>query len=129
MPSHISLVEPLGPEWPSCRQIFACDRACTKSTMRFHASTCSGRYIPVQPGEMRPSRVTHVISVNTSPAPPSARVPRWTRWKSLGVPSAALYMSIGETTTRLASSRSRRRNGANIGGAERPPNHRSTEST
>ena len=31
--------------------------------------------MPVQPGEMRPSRVTQVISVSTSPAPPSARAP------------------------------------------------------
>ena len=33
---------------------------------------------------MRPSAVTHVISVKTSPAPPSARAPRCTRWKVVG---------------------------------------------
>jgi hypothetical protein len=38
------------------------------------------------------------------------------RWKSFGVPSVALYMSIGETTTRLASVSPRRRKGVNIGG-------------
>ena len=32
MPSHISFVEPLAPEWPSWRPIFAGDDACTKST-------------------------------------------------------------------------------------------------
>ena len=50
---------------------------------------------------MRPCGVTQVISVNTRPAPPSARAPRCTRWKSLGMPSCALYVAIGETTTRL----------------------------
>jgi len=35
-----------------------------------------GLYIPVQPGEIRPSRDTSVISLNTSPAPPTARLPR-----------------------------------------------------
>ena len=39
---------------------------------------------------MRPCGVTQTISVNTSPAPPSARAPRWTRWKSFGMPSRAL---------------------------------------
>ena len=34
--------------WPSVS-------ACTKSTMRFHAASCSGAYSPVQPGVMRPS--------------------------------------------------------------------------
>ena len=69
---------------------------------------------------MRPSRVTQVISVKTKPAPPSAREPRCTRWKSLGVPSTALYISIGETTTRLRSSSSRNRKGTNIGGIGAP---------
>ena len=33
--------------------------------------------------------------MNTSPAPPCAREPRCTRWKSPTTPSTALYMSIG----------------------------------
>ena len=37
-----SSVEPFGPEWPSWRQIFASVSACTKSTMRFQAASCSG---------------------------------------------------------------------------------------
>ena len=45
---------------------------------------CSGRYIPVQPGEMRPSRVTQVISVNTRPAPPNARVPKMHQMEIVG---------------------------------------------
>ncbi len=34
MPSHISLVAPLRPAWPSCSAIFAAELVCTKSTMR-----------------------------------------------------------------------------------------------
>jgi hypothetical protein len=37
----------------------------------------------------RASGDTQVISANTSPGPPSARAPRWTRWKSFGIPSFA----------------------------------------
>ena len=73
IPSHISLVEPLRPAWPSCRQNLVFDCACTKSTMRFHAASCASLYRPAQPGVMRASFETSVISVNTSPAPPMAR--------------------------------------------------------
>ena len=59
--------------------------------MRFQAATCSGLYMPVQPGLIRASRLTSVISVMTSPAPPTARLPRWTRCQSPGVPSSAEY--------------------------------------
>src|SRR5258708_33620906 len=84
--------------------------------MRCHAVACSGLYMPAQPGVMRPSRETSVISVMTSAAPPIARLPRWTRCQSSGTPSSAEYWHIGETTTRLTSTMSRRRNGVNIGG-------------
>ncbi|CAM5596039.1 hypothetical protein SGLAM104S_07865 [Streptomyces glaucescens] len=81
----------------------------------------------MQPGVIRPSSLTHTISVITSPAPPSARAPRWTRWKSPGTPSAAEYMSIGETTTRLRRVSPRSRNGVNMGGVPGgQPNSRST---
>src|SRR5271154_5261706 len=60
--------------------------------------------MPVQPGVIRPVGETQTISVITSPAPPSALLPRWTRWKSPGTPSRAEYMSMGETTTRFGSS-------------------------
>ena len=76
--------------------------------------------MPAQPGVIRPDGDTQIISVITSPAPPSARAPRWTRWKSVGIPSSAEYMSIGETTTRLASSSRPSRNGWNIGGRTSP---------
>ena len=70
----------------------------------------------MQPGVIRPVGETQTISVMTSPAPPSALLPRCTRWKSPGTPSVAEYMSIGETMTRLASSSRPIRNGWNIGG-------------
>ena len=72
--------------------------------------------MPAQPGEMRPSRETSVISAMTSPAPPAARAARCVRWKSFGVPSTAEYMHIGETTTRFGSTRSRSLSGVNIAG-------------
>ena len=75
MPSHISLVAPLRPAWPSWRQIFAAEFACTKPTMRVQAASWSSFHKPVQPGVMRASRPTQVISVNRSPAPPIARDP------------------------------------------------------
>jgi hypothetical protein len=46
---------------------------------------------PVHPGVMRPSGVTAVASATRSPAPPTARLPRWTRCQSFGRPSVALY--------------------------------------
>ncbi len=90
--------------------------------------------MPQHPSVIRPSGETQVISVITSPAPPSAREPRCTRWKSLGTPSTAEYMSMGETTTRLGSVSPRSRSGVNMGGGARsgsvPParaaNQRST---
>ena len=78
------------------------------------------RYMPAQPGVMRPSALTSVISVMTSPAPPTARLPRWTRCQSPTVPSTAEYWHIGQTTTRLASSSPRSRSGVNIGGGAWP---------
>ncbi len=70
MPSQPRRVEPFGPAWPSCRQIFASLCACTKSAIRVQAATCASSYMPAQPGVMRASGPTQVISVNTRPAPP-----------------------------------------------------------
>ena len=41
MPSHMSRVEPLRQKCPSCRPIRASLCACTKSTIRAHAASCS----------------------------------------------------------------------------------------
>ena len=51
------------------------------------ATACSSFQRPRQPGVMRASGETQVISPNTSAAPPSARAPKCTRWKSFGMPS------------------------------------------
>ncbi len=68
---------------------------------------------------MRASGDTQVISANTSPAPPIARAPRCTRWKSPGMPSRAEYCAIGDTTIRFLSTTPRARNGVSIGGIGR----------
>src|ERR1700748_1980077 len=99
--------------------IFAPLRSWTKSVIRRQDSSCSALYIPVQPGVLRPAGETQPISVSTRPAPPSALLPRCTRWKSPGTPSRAEYMSIGETITRFASSRPPSRNGWDIRGPPR----------
>ena len=41
--------------------------------------------------------LTAVASTMTSPAPPTARLPRCTRCQSVGMPSGLEYMHIGET--------------------------------
>ena len=72
MPSHINLVAPLRPAWPSCSAIFAAELAWTKSTRRRHTA-CSSFQRPAQPGVIRASRETQVISVKISPAPPTSK--------------------------------------------------------
>src|SRR3954451_15026350 len=57
--------------------------------------------MPASDGEIRPSGVTAVASVSTSPAPPRAKDPRWTRCQSFGRPSTEEYWHIGATNTRL----------------------------
>ncbi len=76
MPSHISLVEPLRPEWPSWSADLGRAAARARSRRpRFQASRCSSFQSPVQPGVMRPSGETQTISVITRPAPPRALRP------------------------------------------------------
>ena len=83
--------------------------------MRRKASRCASFHRPVQPGVMRPSGETQVISTNTRPAPPTAREPRCTRCQSPGTPSTAEYWSIADTATRFSTVMPRSRNGVNIG--------------
>ena len=82
---------------------------CTNFTTRSQAATCSGEYMPAQWRLMRPSGSTSVISVSTRPAPPMARLPSCTRWKSFTVPSLAEYMHIGDSAMRLGKTSSRKR--------------------
>ena len=56
---------------------------------------------PVSAGEIRPSGVTAVASTITSPAPPTALLPRCTRCQSFGTPSELQYWHMGETKIRL----------------------------
>ena len=58
---------------------------------------CASLQIPRSSGLMRPSGSTAAASVNTSPAPPTARLPRWTRCQSLANPSTLEYWHIGDT--------------------------------
>ena len=103
--------------------------ACTKSTMRCQAPTCSSS-VHARAARRDPALgETSVISVITSPAPPSARR-RGARGGSRPGAVDREYMSIGETTTRFGSTSPRRRNGVNIGGRRgvgcRPLNAAST---
>jgi hypothetical protein len=83
--------------------------------MRAQAACCASFHKPAQPGVMRASALTQLISVYSSPAPPKARAPKCTRWKSPGTPSLAEYIAIGDTTTRLASVSPRSVKGVNMG--------------
>src|SRR6476469_6916822 len=57
--------------------------------------------MPASWGEILPSGVTAVASDMTSPAPPWAKAPRWTRCQSDGRPSIDEYWHMGDTHTRL----------------------------
>ncbi len=121
MPSHISLVEPFGPEWPSCRQIFARDDACTKSTMRFHASSVLRK---IHAGAARRDAPLARNAGHLGEDEPRSAERARAEVHEVKIVRAcrrrALYMSMGETTMRLRSSSSRKRNGVNIGGTGRP---------
>ena len=101
-PSHGPRVDALRPACASCMPGTA-PCSSTKRAMRASASTCSSFQRPRSCGEMRPSGSTAVASVNTSPAPPTARLPRWTRCQSFAKPSSLEYWHMGETTMRLRS--------------------------
>ena len=103
LPCQGALLLPLGPAWPIWIAIFASLPWCTKFTMRAKASRCASFHSPGQLGVMRPSALGQVISTTTMPAPPIAREPRCTMWKSPGTPSAQEYCAIGDTTTRFFS--------------------------
>jgi hypothetical protein len=75
--------------------------ASTKRTMRASGSIWPSSHSPRSPGEIRPRGSTAVASNTTSPAPPTARLPRWTRCQSFARPSSAEYWHMGETAMRL----------------------------
>src|SRR6476469_5532558 len=69
--------------------------------------------MPRSTGLIRPSAVTAAASVSTAPAPPTARLPRWTRCQSFANPSVLEYSHIGDTMIRLRSVTSRSFSGSN----------------
>src|SRR5215468_685797 len=69
--------------------------------------------MPASCGEILPSAVTAVASVNTRPAPPRANAPRCTRCQSVGWPSTDEYWHIGDTQIRLRNVVPRKVSGAN----------------
>ena len=62
------------------------------------------RPYPAIPGEIRPSGETAVASTMTSEAPPTARLPKWTKCQSVGIPSLLEYWHMGETKIRFLNS-------------------------
>src|ERR1700704_1290758 len=84
-----------------------------KLTIRASGSMCPLLQIPRSWGLMRPSGSTAVASVSTSPAPPTARLPRCTKCQSFAYPSVLEYSHMGETKTRFANVRSRMEMGSN----------------
>ena len=81
--------------------------------MRSSGSMCSSFQMPASPGEMRPRASTAAASVITRPAPPTARLPRWTRCQSVANPSTEEYWHMGETAMRLRKVTSRTVSGVN----------------
>jgi hypothetical protein len=71
--------------------------------MRASISMCSSFQIPRSCGVMRPSGVTAAASVRTSPAAPTARLPRCTACQSFEKPSRHEYWHMGDTAMRLRS--------------------------
>ena len=71
---------------PACASWMPASVRCSwmKRTMRASPATCASSQMPRSCGLMRPSAVTAVASVNTSAAPPTARLPRWTKCQSFG---------------------------------------------
>ena len=86
--------------------------ACTKSTIRRHASTCSSFHMPAQPGrDPARRRDADHLGHHQPRAAERARRRGGRGGSRRRTPSTAEYMSIGETTTRFGSSSSRSRNG------------------
>ncbi len=102
----------LRPAWASCTAGTA-PRASMKRVIGFQAAAWPSCHSPVSAGEILPSGDTALASAITTAAPPTARLPRWTRCQSLGKPSVAEYWHIGDRTSRLRNSSERWRKGVN----------------
>ncbi len=94
---------------PACASWTPATAPCpsTNRTTRASGSIWASSHSPRSPGEMRPRASTAVASNTTMPAPPTARLPRWTRCQSFATPSVAEYWHMGDTAIRLRSVTSR----------------------
>ncbi len=116
-PSHGSAADALRPACAIWMPATA-PRSFTNAAMRASGSMCLSDHKPRQPGVMRPSGDTAVASTMTSPAPPTAREPRWTKCQSFARPSSAEYWHMGETPMRLRNVTERTASGENKCGTE-----------
>jgi len=116
-------VPALRPAWASWIPGTA-PRPAMKRVMRSRGSICPSSHRPRSWGLMRPSGSTAEASVSTSPAPPWARPPRWTRCQSEGRPAVAEYWHMGETAMRLGKVVPRRVSGSKSPGMVRLPGAR-----
>src|SRR5580658_1638256 len=102
-PAAGGVVGPLRPACASCTPSLATPYCRQKSCTRLSAFSLSSDHMPAHFGEIRPCGLMSVISVITSPAQPSEKLPRCIRCQSFAEPLSELYWHIGETTTRLGS--------------------------
>src|SRR3974390_3274928 len=104
---------PLRPACAGCTPSLATPYCLQKSCTRLSAASFSSDHMPAHFGEMRPCGLTSVISVITSPAPPSDMLPRCIKCQSLAEPLLELYWHIGDTAMRLGRASPRRMIGEN----------------
>ena len=90
--SHGRVIDALRPAWASWMAGTA-PCASTNAAMRTSASRCVSFHRPRHHGVIRPRGSTCVASVNTSPAPPVARLPRCTKCQSSATPSVARVLA------------------------------------
>jgi hypothetical protein len=81
------------------------DQRRTLSSTRPIAASVSSDQRPTSAWVIRPSGRTAVASIVSSPAPESARWPRWITCQSVMQPSTAEYWHIGAITMRFCSSK------------------------
>ena len=120
--SQPSWVEPFGPGVPELQRDLRArcgrgrSRRCAATPRRAPPRTC-----PAQPGEMRASGDTQVISVNTSAAPPCARRRGGRGESRRGCRRPHEYMRHRRDDDAVLQIRSRSANGVNIGGTAAHP--------
>ena len=102
-PSHGARLDALRPAWASWIASGIGECARTRGEHARSAASLASLYRPRSVGVMRPSGEPRSPRRSASPAPESARWPRWIRCQSVAEPSSARYWHIGAMTMRLAS--------------------------